>query len=96
MMNIYDVMLELSKKVYDRKDGQTYLKIDPNFWVVSNKFEGMNDQPLLYGNIQKTAESKDVGNVTNLFFYTLKYSNFAYMTTMKNYKSILNEIDEIK
>jgi hypothetical protein len=33
MMNVYDIMLEVSRKIFDRKDGKTYKMIDPAFWM---------------------------------------------------------------
>jgi len=35
MMNVYDVMLQLSLRIYDRADGITYKKIDPEFWLLN-------------------------------------------------------------
>lgn len=47
MLNLYDIMIEISRKIFDRQDHQTYKMIDPIFWMV-HKFENLNDQPLLY------------------------------------------------
>lgn len=50
---------------------------------------------LIYYKNQKI-EVKEAGNVSNLYFYTIKFAHFGLLTTLKNYKQNLNEITEMK
>lgn len=49
VLNFYDVMLEVSRKIYNRADKKTYLLIDFNFWKHSNF---PNEQPMLSSGLQ--------------------------------------------
>ncbi|CAD8078180.1 unnamed protein product [Paramecium sonneborni] len=92
ILNLYDILLNLSNKISSRAD-DTYTKIDKNFWFTL-PFE--NDQMLLFSSKPLIGQNLQIGNVSYLFFYTLKFVQIGIMPVLTRMKDLFKAIKEKK
>ncbi|CAD8163321.1 unnamed protein product [Paramecium octaurelia] len=92
LLNLYDTLLQLSNKISARAD-DTYTKIDKQFWYTI-PFE--KEQMLLSSSIPLSKQNLQIGNVSYLFFYTLKFVQIGIMPVIQRMKDLLKQMQENK
>ncbi|CAD8073532.1 unnamed protein product [Paramecium primaurelia] len=92
LLNLYDTLLYLSNKISSRSD-DTYTKIDKQFWYTL-PFE--NEQMLLFSQIPLSKQNLQIGNVSYLFFYTLKYVHIGVIPILQKLEDMLKEMQDNK
>ncbi|KAM3140291.1 hypothetical protein pb186bvf_007647 [Paramecium bursaria] len=91
MLNLYDVFLELSRKIFQRNDA-TFERVQGEFLKIGH-FK--NETPIL-AKIKQISQDFIPGQVSYLYFYTIKLAQLGFVPSIVSYKEILKQHDEIK